>query len=410
MRFLFPTLLAALAVVSPIIAAAAEEVVVDGVLHVKNGAKPSQGVESMELEELWRIGGDDEDSVLIGTISQALVDDQNNIYLLDAQLSHVEVFSPEGEHIKTLGREGSGPGEFNAAFDMVFMPDGTLGVVQSFPGKIIKLNLDGTPAGEYQPDTGGAQAGGFLVLVNVLGTGTDLILTGMKITIDPANGSQTRSYFIRRFDGDQQQVHELAAVDRVWDFRDFTYLETDSDWVWSRIALGADGKVVTALPRNGYEITVFNPDGSTDRIIEREYEPWQRSQRAKDRMDAFTQGLLLQFPPNTPYENSDVEQDIEAMYVQDDGSIWCLSSRAMWEPKPGVLHTYDVFSAEGEFIKQVDVRCEGSSDRDLLVFTKDDLVFQVTGFFEAILAMQAGGAGSDESEAEPMEVICYRVK
>jgi len=390
---------------------AVQQETIDGVLHVKNGATPTHGVETMELEELWRVGGDDEDSILIGTISQALIDDDNNIYLLDAQLSHVEVFSPEGEHVGTLGRQGSGPGEFNQAYDMVFMPDGTLGVVQAFPGKIIKLDLDGTPAGEYRPDTGGAEAGGFLVLVNALGYGGDLILTGMNITLDQTAGTQTRSYFIKRFGADQQLIDDLITVDRVWDFRDFTYREAENDWVWARIDMNDAGKVAVNIPRTGYEITVYDPDGSIDRVIEREYKPWPRTERATARQDAFIRGLMRQFPPDTPYEVDEFEQDIEALYVQDDGSIWCLTSRAMWEPKPGVLHTYDVFAADGEYVKQVDVRCDGAADSDLLVFAANDLVFQITGFFEAILAMQGGtGAGDDAEEAAPMEVICYRVK
>ncbi|MFN2370323.1 MAG: hypothetical protein ABR506_04115 [Candidatus Krumholzibacteriia bacterium] len=58
---------------------------------------------SIALQEQWRIGGDDED-VLLGIVTRVLVDDANNIYLLDQQLSEVQVFTPGGEHLKTLGR------------------------------------------------------------------------------------------------------------------------------------------------------------------------------------------------------------------------------------------------------------------------------------------------------------------
>ena len=68
------------------------------------------------------------------------------------------------ELVNTLGRQGSGPGEVNNPGDFVLMPDGTLGMVQIFPGKIVKLNLDGTPAGVFQPAFGEATAGGFLAL------------------------------------------------------------------------------------------------------------------------------------------------------------------------------------------------------------------------------------------------------
>ncbi len=409
LTFLIATLLTNL--FTGAIATATEETLVDGVLHVKNGSTPAGGVETLELEELWRIGGDDEDSVLIGAITQALVDDDNNIYLLDAQLSHVEVFSATGEHLKTLGRSGSGPGEFNGSFDMVFMPDGTLGVVQTFPGKIVKLNLDGTPAGEYMPDTGDATAGGFLVLVNVLGDAGDLVLTGMNISLDQANGTQTRSYFVKRFGADQQLKSDMAGVDRVWDFRDFTFTEEGNDWVWARIDMNQHGKVAVAVPRDDYEITIFNQDGSIDRIIERDYKHWQRNEKATARQEAATIGTMRQFPPNTPHSICDTEADVATLYYNDDGSLWVLTSRAMWEPKSGILHSYDVFDASGTFVSQLDVKCEGSSTSDLLLFAKNDLVFQITGFFDALMALQGGSAGGeDDEEAKPMEVICYRSK
>jgi hypothetical protein len=106
----------------------------------------------------------------------------------------------------------------------------------------------------------------------------------------------------------------------------------------------------------------------------------------------------------------DTDPDIAALYIRDDGEIWVLTSRGMWDPKSGVLQSFDVFSPEGHFIKQVDVLAEGSSAADLVVFASDDLVFQVTGFYDALVTA-LGGFGTDaEEEAEAMEVICHRVR
>ncbi|MCP4291461.1 MAG: hypothetical protein GY780_06465, partial [bacterium] len=80
--------------------------------RVENSSKPAQGVQKVVLEELWRVGGEDDEDNIFGIVNRALVDDENNIYLLDAQLAQISVYSPDGELIKTLGREGDGPGEF----------------------------------------------------------------------------------------------------------------------------------------------------------------------------------------------------------------------------------------------------------------------------------------------------------
>ena len=109
--------------------------------EVMSGAAPAGGVEELQLEEIWRRGGEDDEEVLLGIVTSVLSGPDGNIYVLDAQLMEVKVFDTGGDLVGTLGRQGEGPGEFNAAFDMVFMPDGTLGVSQSFPGKLIKLNI-----------------------------------------------------------------------------------------------------------------------------------------------------------------------------------------------------------------------------------------------------------------------------
>jgi len=80
-----------------------DEVMKDGVLHVVNGAEPENGRQTLQLEELWRVGGEDDEETVFGIINKVLIDDENNIYLLDAQLAQISVFSSEGELTNTLG-------------------------------------------------------------------------------------------------------------------------------------------------------------------------------------------------------------------------------------------------------------------------------------------------------------------
>ena len=82
------------------------------------------------LEELWRAGGDDE--LLLGRIEEVRLGPDGNLYLMDQQLSQVLVLSPDGEYMRTLSREGEGPGEVRRPAGMLFMPDGNLGLLQPF--------------------------------------------------------------------------------------------------------------------------------------------------------------------------------------------------------------------------------------------------------------------------------------
>ena len=56
----------------------------------------------MELEELWRIGGE-KDEHLFGLMIDARSDEKGNVFLLDHQLSRVTMVSPQGQYLRELG-------------------------------------------------------------------------------------------------------------------------------------------------------------------------------------------------------------------------------------------------------------------------------------------------------------------
>ncbi|MBP2681470.1 MAG: 6-bladed beta-propeller, partial [Candidatus Krumholzibacteriota bacterium] len=97
----------------------------DGVVHVLNPADPGSAAVVLTPKELWRTGGDsDEEDVLFGVVAQITSDDSGNVYALDAQLNQVVIFSPEGKYLRSIGREGEGPGEFQRPSDLFLSPDG----------------------------------------------------------------------------------------------------------------------------------------------------------------------------------------------------------------------------------------------------------------------------------------------
>jgi len=121
-------------------ALAGEEIKMEGVTHIMNSSVPAKGNRTIHLEEVWRVGGDEGED-FFGMISQVRIGEDGLIYLLDTRLSEVPVYSTEGVRVNTLSREGDGPGETRIPSNMLFMPDGSLGLVQVFPGKIIKVQL-----------------------------------------------------------------------------------------------------------------------------------------------------------------------------------------------------------------------------------------------------------------------------
>ncbi len=60
----------------------------EGVRHVKNSSTPRDGIRTVVLKELWRVG-QEQDGVFFGRVPRVETDSQGNVYILDAQLCQV---------------------------------------------------------------------------------------------------------------------------------------------------------------------------------------------------------------------------------------------------------------------------------------------------------------------------------
>ncbi|MEZ4386158.1 MAG: 6-bladed beta-propeller [Candidatus Krumholzibacteriia bacterium] len=372
--------------------------------HVMNGPEPRDGVHELKLEEVWRHGGEDDD-IFFGLVSSVATDPDGNLYVLDSQLAQVMVFSPDGEHLRDVGRQGSGPGEYENPNQVVMLPDGTLGVSQLFPGKLVRLSLDGTPRDNVTIDS---SDGGFAVITNVRSGGGNLVIAGMEAKFDQATAHFDRHLFVRSYDLASTILHEYFAKDQVWDFSTpFTLSELDADFVWFRMAVDHQGRLVVGEPREDYAVSVYAADGTLERVFGRAYEPLRRDKAIKARFQAIMDAQLRQMPPGTQTEVADMTQTIWGIYCHPDGTYWVTTARGMYTPPQGVLTSWDVFGADGEFLRQVEARVPGKPGVDMLLLTDHGYALEITGFWDAVLSSM--GATAQNEDAEAMEIICYKV-
>jgi hypothetical protein len=66
------------------------------------------------------------DPYLFGSPGGVEVDGEGRIFVADRQAAQVRVFSPDGSHLRTIGRRGEGPGEFSQPDLARVRPDGRL--------------------------------------------------------------------------------------------------------------------------------------------------------------------------------------------------------------------------------------------------------------------------------------------
>jgi len=376
--------------------------------RVANPDRPANGVVTFALEELWRRGGE-EDDLFFGLVVQACVGPGGEIFLLDAQLNEVMVLSPEGELLRTIGREGEGPGEFRRAGDLLLTPEGNVGVVQRMPGTIVLLTPDGVPAGTVLP--GDPTTGGRDFLSGAQATTAGLVLSGAHMT--RTEQGRLRRNFISLYGRDGLERTEYHGNNDDFDFSAQGFKEADQHFPgeghWD---VAPDGRVFIATAREEYFIIVFSPDGEPVLTISREYKSWPRTREILDRLEARWQAGHRYRRFGVEQELAAHEPDILRLEVRGD-ELWVLPSRGIHDQPPGILQTWDVFTAEGLFDHQVSLQAPGDGTRDRMFLLDDDRVIVVSGFQDARDAF-AGAGGVDQDAdldfATPVEVIAYAIR
>jgi hypothetical protein len=350
----------------------------------------------------------------LGVIDQVLADAEGNVYLLDIQLAEVQVFDPEGQYLRSLGKRGDGPGEIRNVSGALFLPDGTLGLVQAFPGRIVKVDLDGLPAGELRPGGDDPSSGGFFALRSSAAVGNHLVLGGARIT--RGESSRTATNFLSAHGPDGAETVRYLEKISVREFGRLEISEKDEFFPgrggW---ALAEDGRVYVAPARNEYRIDVYGPGGELERSFSRPYESWKRTDaetaRAREMMTPFRRrnrnAINIVVQPT--------ERDILDIRLDRQGQVWVLPSRGVREQAEGIHSTWDVFASTGAFTRQVAFMCEGDGQKDTLFFPGGGLAVLVKEHSEAMFAFRGRGADNPEQDepdaaVRPLEVICYRIK
>ncbi len=396
-------LLAATAFAGPAAAEWGGEIrTVDGVKIVVNPETPANGERSFELRETWRVGGDGEDAFLFGIVSDLIRDDEGNVYLLDGQLAEVQIFSPEGEHLDTIGGQGEGPGEFQAGTDLFWAPGGQVGVVQIFPGKIVLIERSGDPGPTFTGDF--SDGAGFHTSSRGFGVDGRILLSGTASFID--EGQQMQTAYLKAYDVTGAEVahfHEESTRTGFggWEFKEESFSDFQRRW-----AAAPDGRVAAALAFDEYRLHVWNADGDLLYVIDRpDYRAVVKSGAETERFQTMYDGFT-RWNPGSTFRVHEEHVAVGQILFREDGRLWVQSSRNAWRPSEDCATAFDVYDREGRFVERVKLTGELNPVEDGLFFA-DNRAYIVTDLFSALIS--AFGQGDDEEseglEPEPVSVI-----
>jgi hypothetical protein len=400
------TLAALAALASTGAVAQTEETVEDGVRYMRSQEEAPE-VLDVTMEPVWT-RGDENDEIFFGMPIKIIHGPAGNVYVLDSQVSEILVFSNDGEYLRTIGREGEGPGEFRNANDLYLGPGDILGVLSVFPGKVVQLTLEGDPAGNFPlPKSEGE---GFQLLFKGAGTKDRIVLCGAKQRSGPSQTRSIQSTYLKAFDKDGNELARYHTEESETQYGGMQFDEKTFNNFAGYWSVSSEGVVAAAVDFDDYRVRVWNPDGSPKYVIERPgYAPLERSEKEKKRFQRLYDGITS-YNPNSTFKVSDTHRAVMQVFHRPDGSLWVQSGRGAFPEDEGVFTAYDVYDGDGRFIRRVRLVGEGESMEDGVQFAGDRF-YRITDLFGALMANYAAGdtESADEEESEPLRIIAYDI-
>ncbi|MBU2503134.1 hypothetical protein KJ682_17525 [bacterium] len=362
---------------------------------------PTQGIQTLAVQELWRVGGLDDD-LIFGRITDVKMHPDGCVYILDNQLCQVVVVSPEGEHLRNLSREGDGPGELRQPMGLVFLADDVLGVGLGFPAKLVTLGLDGTPIATHYP-VGAPAEGNVAVMISLHFQDGVLAASGGSIVFAPVGESHT-DRFLSVGDASFGKFHRILLRQTPIDPAGLQFVEADQYYFDRSWTLGPQGRIYAPMMRAAYEISELDTAGNLVRVFGRKYTPRKRTGAEKELISPV---INTGTNDRSQWKIEDHDDCISRIMVDPaDGSVWVLTPHGHEDQPDGILETWDVFSPTGEYLRQVAVPLGHEMVEGTCFLMGQDRMVVIRGN----QSPRGDGEVEDEAEAEPLEVICYAIR
>jgi hypothetical protein len=294
----------------------------DGVIIVKNPLEPMVGVDAISLEEDLLIGGGQpKDIPSFSLITNLDVDQRGQIYVLDNRESCLYIFDNSGEHLKTIGREGQGPGELQRPNRMYFSPQNEIVIQDMQRWRLNYYSMEG----EFLRD--------ILLPYPCIGFGslfdTEENLIGLVLT--RKNGRDAQE--LRKIDSSFNEMFLITQI-----------IEPASDTYY----VGSPSVYWRLMPNNNilfsdtaeYEIKIVNPDNKLLRIINRKYVPVEFTDEEREQW--LKKQILDQ-----KVKIADYRPAIRWLVLSDRGFFIVGTFE---KPETGELYYYDIFDPEGRYV------------------------------------------------------------
>lgn len=323
-----------------------------GTVHTRN---PANGLwdeaTTWRIEEELRIGTmDGTGPDLFGYLYDIAVDDYGRIYALDEQAREVRVFHPDGRYLRTIGRSGSGPGEFKNPGALRWDDGGRLWVVD--PGNARYAIFDTT--GTYQtmvrrtsgyiriPWPGGFDHAGRLYdVANVASPNAGSWTEGLvAFQVDAPDPTPADTFQIPVYEGEVYEMFNQHGLRSGTMAVPFT-----PRLVWYFEPRGALWAAITG----NYRIARIDATGDTTRIVERLFRPAPVTAADREEALAGLDWFTAQGGKVDPARIPSAKPAIHSLFTDPDGYLWVQPVTTAEDQG----HLVDLFDPDGCYLGEL---------------------------------------------------------
>ena len=266
------------------------------------------------------------DRYMISDVRQVIIDDEGRIYVLDSKSADIKVFDALGRFLRTIGRQGQGPGEINLPMQIsINRTKKEICVLQS-SRRVSFFGLDGNFLRHVSTSTIWGLAG----RVDSMG---NLVLT------EGIFAPPEMWYALKKFDPNMKLIVELARTPapKVTAFDPFLPI--------ARWTLDDQDNIIYGYPKT-YEILVFGAQNKLVRKIQKEYNPIKVS-------DAEIEEAKKDLPAGITPAFSNFHSAFRNLLVDEEGRIYVQTWR---KDANGQCVFYDLFDKEGRYLAVLNLK------------------------------------------------------
>jgi hypothetical protein len=303
----------------------------DGITIIKNPEDPIYGIKKYDLEEDLKIGREENENYTFFKIRGVAVDHQGNIYVADMGNHRIQKYDSKGKYIKTIGRKGQGPGEFEQPTKIVIDENhGGLFVMDN--PKIKCFSQEGIYSNEVIFSRGFSD-------FCPTGKGRFLVVSSFE-----SLSNSTRNLY--QIEDSGKILHEYARhpffyivqgnlgnsfYASISGYEHDIFLANDNGG--SFIYAFSEKYLLKVIDKNGQVAFAFGRDGKAGQLPAEMKKKYARSK------------FFNKFPAHAPF--------FYALFCDSEGRIYVQTNHALYEP--GTAMACDVFSKNGYYLYRTEL-------------------------------------------------------